>query len=76
MIKLHNPNAALQEVLEKEFDEAQAFEDESKNEDGKSEKGAELAAELEIQDAVFMSSYIPRSLHEVGSCCCCYCCCW
>ncbi|CAM9893892.1 unnamed protein product [Ectocarpus sp. 12 AP-2014] len=39
-----------------------------KNGGGKSEKGAELAAELEIQDAVFMSSYIPRSLHEVGSC--------
>ncbi|CAB1096570.1 unnamed protein product [Ectocarpus sp. CCAP 1310/34] len=57
----------LKEVLEKEFDEAEAFEDESKNGGGKSEKGAELAAELEIQDAVFMSSYIPRSLHEVDN---------
>ncbi|CAN0315715.1 unnamed protein product [Ectocarpus sp. 6 AP-2014] len=57
----------LKEVLEKEFDEAEAFEDESKNGGGKSKKGAELAAELEIQDAVFMSSYIPRSLHEVDN---------
>lgn len=27
--------------------------------------GGEAAAELEIEEAVFMSSYIPRSLHEV-----------
>lgn len=54
-----------QEVLEKEFDEAEAFEDECMNGDGNNGEGGELAAELEIQDAVFMSSYIPRSLHEV-----------
>ncbi|CAM9800854.1 unnamed protein product, partial [Ectocarpus sp. 12 AP-2014] len=63
----HRQEERLKEVLEKEFDEAEAFEDESKNGGGKSEKGAELAAELEIQDAVFMSSYIPRSLHEVDN---------
>lgn len=57
----------MQEVLEKEFDEAEAFEDECMNGDNANGDGGELAAELEIQDAVFMSSYIPRSLHEV--CC-------
>lgn len=49
-------------VLEKEFHEAEALED------GGGKHGAEHAehaAELEIQDAVFMSSYIPRTLHEV-----------
>lgn len=56
-----------QELLEKEFDEAEAFEDEHLNGDNGNGDGGELAAELEIQEAVFMSSYIPRSLHEV--CC-------
>lgn len=51
-------------MLEKEFGEAEALEDEY-HLDGKRD-GGELAAELEIQEAVFMSSYIPRSLHEVG----------
>ncbi|CAM9849961.1 unnamed protein product, partial [Scytosiphon promiscuus] len=67
----------LKEVLEKEFDEAEAFEEEygssshnnNNGEDGADGRGnaRELAAELEIQDAVFMSSYIPRSLHEVDN---------
>lgn len=48
-----------QEILEKEFDEAEALEDEDHGD------GGEAAAELEIEEAVFMSSYIPRSLHEV-----------
>ena len=64
----------IQELLEKEFDEAEAFEDDL-NTNGSSANGeggvgaasrGELAAELEIQEAVFMSSYIPRSLHEVS----------
>lgn len=50
-------------MLEKEFNEAEALEEEGRGD----VKGGELAAELEIQEAVFMSSYIPRSLHEVGT---------
>lgn len=74
----------IQELLEKEFDEAEAFEDDLNN-NGSSANGeggvgaasrGELAAELEIQEAVFMSSYIPRSLHEVDlvllTCAVCY----
>ncbi|CAN0038375.1 unnamed protein product, partial [Hapterophycus canaliculatus] len=67
----------FKEVLEKEFDEAEAFEEEygsssNNNNTGDGAGGGggnarELAAELEIQDAVFMSSYIPRSLHEVDN---------
>ena len=53
---------AKQDLLEKEFGEAEALEEEHANGTG---DGGELAAELEIQEAVFMSSYIPRSLHEV-----------
>lgn len=49
-----------QEVLEREFTEAEAEEEE----DGGRDVDA-IAAEREIQEAVFMSSYIPRSLHEV-----------
>lgn len=75
----NQPPNSLQEVLEKEFDEAEAFEEEygsssnhNNNGDGGDSRGnaRELAAELEIQDAVFMSSYIPRSLHEVCLCVC------
>lgn len=65
---MHVPFAygrAMQEVLEQELDEADAFHD--REEAGGTKDGIEeeLAAEKEIQEAVFMSSYIPRSLHEV-----------
>lgn len=46
-------------VLEKEFHDAEALED------GDGKYSEEHAAELEIQDAVFMNSYIPRTLYEV-----------
>lgn len=46
-------------VLEKEFHDAEALED------GGGKHNEEHAAELEIQDAVFMNSYIPRTLYEV-----------
>lgn len=56
-------------VLEEEFHEAEELEDgvHRAARAGRETGLAEHAAELEIQDAVFMSSYIPRSLHEVDN---------
>lgn len=48
-----------QEMLEREFNEAEVEEEELGGD------GASLAAQREVEEAVFMSSYIPRSLHEV-----------
>lgn len=55
----------IQDILEREFNEAEAEEEEGLGRKGGD--GGALAAEREIEEAVFMSSYIPRSLHEVCS---------
>lgn len=54
-----------QEILEREFNEAQAEEEELGGGGAGAGDGASLAAQREVEEAVFMSSYIPRSLHEV-----------
>lgn len=59
-----------QDILEREFNEAEATAEEEEGEgdglrDGPVGDGGSLAAKREIEEAVFMSSYIPRSLHEV-----------
>lgn len=53
-----------QEVLEREFNEAEETGD-NEGQDGGNGDGDALAAEREIEEAVFMSSFIPRSLFEV-----------